>query len=347
MPRTKKISELSIAATPDGHSDVKITSRYDPVTGTYSSYRTGGTGSEWVTGRLVFQDPAADTGIFADPLASGDLNVASTDNNALIYLQVSSADPTASDLEGGVVAGRLKYSVPVLDEGGPILAYSSKYAGVYLTAYDTVTIRKNDGTAGMDFFLGNHIYIVSGSGVVAIAQETGDVVFRLPDGASASVAGTNQVVKATLVQTDVTETSPGVWTHDQEVWLLEGDLTGTGGGGTDRSALTVVSSDTGFLTLDYANGDYFTTTLTENIDEISIQNQPNNTSGGRIYIRFNQDETGNRTVNWPNDWVWDTHNTEGVLSTGALFEDVLTLTWFGDKNTWYVSLVKDWGAWGA
>lgn len=66
--------------------------------------------------------------------------------------------------------------------------------------------------------------------------------------------------------------------------------------GIDRNVVTSVSSSSGVLTLDLALGDFFKTTLTENITGIVLTNVP---AAGTFSLHITQDAGTARTVTFP------------------------------------------------
>jgi hypothetical protein len=66
--------------------------------------------------------------------------------------------------------------------------------------------------------------------------------------------------------------------------------------GVDRNVVTPVSSSAGVLTLDLSSGDFFKTTLTENITSIVLTNVP---AAGTFSLRITQDAASARTVTFP------------------------------------------------
>lgn len=111
----------------------------------------------------------------------------------------------------------------------------------------------------------------------------------------------------------------------------------TSTGGTDRSTVTSVSSASGVVTLNYALGDYFTLTLTENVTSWVISNPPGSGKGFTLMVQITQDSTP-RTVAKPG-------TTAGGaaldVSTGSGAVDVLAITSFDNGSTLRSSIGKD------
>lgn len=105
---------------------------------------------------------------------------------------------------------------------------------------------------------------------------------------------------------------------------------------TDRSTVTSVSSSSGVVTLNYALGDYFTLTLTENVTSWVISNPPGSGKGFTLMVQITQDSTP-RTVVKPG-------TTAGGaaldVSTGSGAVDVLAITSFDNGATLRSSIGK-------
>jgi hypothetical protein len=112
---------------------------------------------------------------------------------------------------------------------------------------------------------------------------------------------------------------------------------GGGGGGSGRSAVTAVSSSSGVVTLDYALGDYFTLTLTENVTSWVISNTPGSGKGFTLMVQITQAATP-YTVAKPG-------TTAGGIalnvSTGNADVDVLAISSFNNGTTLRSSIAKD------
>lgn len=189
------------------------------------------TEGDTMTGNLYFlhedDEPGKET-VF-QPLSGGGYNISPIDLNDTLYLAVSTADQTL-DVDGAVIAGRFRCAIPMEEKEDEDLLTSSdcssaliQYAG---GAGGTLIIRKNDGTAGMDFFLGNYFSVVTmgSEASVTLEPETPGVHLLVPDGFIASPRGRYSVITATLVRADVTDVGEGDFTHDDEYWLISGDL---------------------------------------------------------------------------------------------------------------------------
>ncbi|MGB1561540.1 MAG: hypothetical protein ACPHN2_08590 [Sinimarinibacterium flocculans] len=105
-----------------------------------------------------------------------------------------------------------------------------------------------------------------------------------------------------------------------------------------RATVTSVSSVSGVVTLNYALGDYFTLTLTENVTSWVISNPPGSGKGFTLMVQITQDSTP-RTVAKPG-------TTAGGaaldVSTGSGDVDVLAITSFNNGTMLRTSIGKDW-----
>ena len=86
-----------------------------------------------------------------------------------------------------------------------------------------------------------------------------------------------------------------------------------------------VSSSSNTLTLDWATGNVFTTTLTENVTTITVNNP---TAGHKITIKFVQDGGGGHTVAFPGGWKWPAGTAPTITAAGGSI-DVVTVLYDG------------------
>ena len=104
-----------------------------------------------------------------------------------------------------------------------------------------------------------------------------------------------------------------------------------------RATVTSVSSSSGEVTLNYALGDYFALTLTEDVTSWVISNPPGSGKGFTLMVQITQDSTP-RTVVKPG-------TTAGGaaldVSTGSGAVDVLAITSFDNGATLRSSIGKD------
>lgn len=127
-----------------------------------------------------------------------------------------------------------------------------------------------------------------------------------------------------------------------EDWQFVGDSSGGwapaggGGGGADRSTVTSVSSSSGVVTLNYALGDYFTLTLTENVTSWAISNPPGSGKGFSLMVEITQG-AGPYTVADPGT----APGGSITVSTGSGDIDVLAITSFNNGTTLRSNLAND------
>jgi hypothetical protein len=106
---------------------------------------------------------------------------------------------------------------------------------------------------------------------------------------------------------------------------------------TDRSTVTAVTSSSGAVTLNYALGDYFTITLSENVTSWVISNPPGSGKGFSLMVQITQDSTP-RTVAKPGT------TAGGValdVSTASGDVDVLAISSFNNGTTLRSTIAKD------
>ena len=105
--------------------------------------------------------------------------------------------------------------------------------------------------------------------------------------------------------------------------------------GHAQTAPVAGSSTGGVLTLDMTESNVFTSTLTENVATLTLNNPA---QGQTVNIVFTQDATGLRTMAWPGSFKWP-GGTASVLSTNSNAVDLLVITYIG--TDWYASMIKD------
>lgn len=111
-----------------------------------------------------------------------------------------------------------------------------------------------------------------------------------------------------------------------------------GGGGTERNDVTALTSSSGAVTVDYADGDYFTFALTEDVTSWTFDNLPGSGKAATLMIQITQDASA-RTVAWPASFIWAGGSADSV-STGSGDVDVLAITTFDNGTTWHATLAK-------
>jgi hypothetical protein len=115
-------------------------------------------------------------------------------------------------------------------------------------------------------------------------------------------------------------------------------LTDVGTTSVEGAAYTkteAVSSSSGTLTIDCDDSNVFTTTLSENISSLVLNNAG---AGQTINLLITQDGTGSRTMSWPASFKWP-GGAAPSLSTGAGEVDLLTASRIG--SNFYATLIKD------
>jgi hypothetical protein len=119
-------------------------------------------------------------------------------------------------------------------------------------------------------------------------------------------------------------------------------LTGavTLGGESIAEPVNALSISANAITINCANGDYFTLSMTANVTSVTVSNAPASGKAQTVMVEIKQDATGSRTISWPASFKW-TGGTAGVLSTAANKVDVLAITTFDQGTTWRATLAKD------
>lgn len=105
---------------------------------------------------------------------------------------------------------------------------------------------------------------------------------------------------------------------------------------TYRETKSSPSSASNVLTLDFANGNHFTTTLTENISTLTISNVPTGTILLSAVLVVKQDGTGSRTFAWPAA----AKGTTPTITATASRADVFVLISLDNFTSFIVSTVQ-------
>lgn len=105
--------------------------------------------------------------------------------------------------------------------------------------------------------------------------------------------------------------------------------------GHAQTAPVAGSSTGGVLTLDMTESNVFTSTLTENVVTLTLNNPA---QGQTVNMLLTQDSTGSRLMTWPASFKWP-GGTASVLSTNSNAVDLLVITYIG--TDWYASMIKD------
>jgi hypothetical protein len=170
-----------------------------------------------MTGPLTFQN-GADTA-FISLGVGGDLNISPDDNNHIVYINAGTADGTNT---GQTITGRFRFAVPVPIVSAASVTVQSGTTGVgtalvrcsRLTPM-TISIRKNNGTAGADWHKGNFCsFMQESTGQITLAPASANVILNYPASLSLKSREQYSVITATLY--DIT--------GDVETWVVSGDL---------------------------------------------------------------------------------------------------------------------------
>lgn len=189
------------------------------------------TTGDTMTGTLYMKHPSAVDGADIQPLGDGSLNISQVDLDTNIYLGVSTADQVEGGT-GSIIAGRFRSAIPIVEaEPDATVLTSNRHASALIT-YDsatpgTYTVRKNDNSAGSDFFLGNYFSVTQyGTGSITLVPEDENVILLIPAGFIASPRDQYSVITATLILADVDPPGGEIVEaqHNEETWLISGDM---------------------------------------------------------------------------------------------------------------------------
>ena len=156
---------------------------------------------------------------------------------------------------------------------------------------------------------------------MTLYREWPDVI--ISDSATSGTPGIQSVVAGTNVTVD--DTDP-----------LNPVVSATGGG-SDRQTVTAVTSSSGVVEFDYALGDYFTISMSENITGASVSNPPVPGVGGTIAIRISQDSTP-RTFAFPANWQFTASSPLTTIPTGSGDDALLIMTTFDGGAVWWATM---------
>lgn len=127
------------------------------------------------------------------------------------------------------------------------------------------------------------------------------------------------------------------WNAGTSKWnntALQGNAALSTGGGIET--LSVLGNSTGAKTINLANGNVFSATLTGNVTFTFSGATASTACSFGLYLT--QDATGGRTVIWPASVKW-AGGTAATLSTGAAGIDILVFETINGGTTWFGSLV--------
>lgn len=105
----------------------------------------------------------------------------------------------------------------------------------------------------------------------------------------------------------------------------------------DRRTVTAVTSSGGVVAFNYALGDYFTISMSENITSASVSNPPSSGVGGTIAIRISQDSTP-RTFAFPANWQFTDSSPLTTIPTGSGDDALLIMTTFDSGTVWFATM---------
>jgi hypothetical protein len=186
---------------------------------------------------------------------------------------------------------------------------------------------------------------VSSNGVEILSTPKVDTISELTSAAGVTVDGV--LLKDSQVSTDViNEKTSATGVTIDGVLLKDGEIIGAKF--TDYSEKDVaLSSTSGVVAVDLANGNTGSITLSENITDIDFTNVPTNGTSN-FTMKVTQDSTGSRTmainaitVNGGSDVTGLTSGGAGVtLSTAASSVDLVTFLFF-DAATPLINVLTD------
>lgn len=108
---------------------------------------------------------------------------------------------------------------------------------------------------------------------------------------------------------------------------------------TKKNPVTAVTSASGVLTLDASTGDYFTTTLTENVTSLLFTNLTGAGYGHSLMLRITQHASSPKTFAWPASFKW-VGGAAGTISATNSAVDVIAMTTFDNGASWNVTLAN-------
>lgn len=106
-----------------------------------------------------------------------------------------------------------------------------------------------------------------------------------------------------------------------------------------KNTATAAASSAGTLTLNVALGDYFTTTLTENVTTLAFSNLPGAGLGTTLMLQITQHASSPKTFAWPASFKW-AGGSAGTVSAVNSAVDVLAITTFDNGTTWRATLAN-------
>ena len=190
--------------------------------------------------------------------------------------------------------------------------------GVNITGGNTINIGQAVATNSSPSFTGLNVTGLNVSGIVANSAA----------GALSTIGttGTGLVVK----ENTPTLITPNLGAANASSINVTGDIT------AKRYKLTMPNATTASATtnIDLSTGNVFTINLGANITTLTTSNA----AVGTYLVKFVQDATGSRTVNFPAAWKW-AGGVVPILTTTASKLDIVTLVY--DGTNFYATIVKN------
>jgi hypothetical protein len=106
-----------------------------------------------------------------------------------------------------------------------------------------------------------------------------------------------------------------------------------------KNTSTAAASSAGTLTLNASLGDYFTTTLTEDVTTLAFSNLAGAGLGTTLMLQITQHASSPKTFAWPASFKW-AGAAAGTVSAVNSAVDVLAMTTFDNGTTWRVTLAN-------
>ncbi len=278
----------------------------------------------------------ADTGLVATDNAGAtrtDITLASGINGWSGFASSGILVETATNTYGAVTITGTTNSITVTNgsgvSGNPTLAVASTYAG----GSSIVTV----GTITAGTWNGSVIGATYGGTGVNNGSFTITLGGNIVTAGTFTTSGANALTLTTTGSTNVTLPTTGTLITSSVATLSSLSSVGTITTGTwnaqvqDYTEINTAASTGTSYTINIANGNVFSLTLTGNVT-FSFSNVPASNASS-ITVFLIQDGTGSRTATWPGSVIWP-GGTTPTLTTTAGHVDVVTMITTNAGTTW-------------
>jgi len=248
------------------------------------------------------------------------VGLGNVDNTSDASKPISTATQTAlnakAPLASPTFTGTVTVPTPTNTTDAATKAYVDSHTGTSVAVQDEGTTLTSAAT-NLNFVGSGVTATNTGSNVtVTVSAGGGSLGSATPQALGTATAGTSSSAA-----------------HEDHVHPTTGLALATGGG---LETISTNTTATGAVTLNLANGNVFSLTLTGNVTFTFSGATSGKACSFGLYLK--QDATGNRTVTWPGSAKWP-GGVAPILSSTTNATDILIFESIDGGTTWYGSLV--------